>query len=159
MTPTHENTPPWQSDLLACYPALLERLQACKHIKKVCTAKELTDLDTGKVQVPLDGAVYVILDSLSPIDNNNGGRESLIQLGFSVILAKQSTTAAPNLDGIGITMTAICKALQGFEPKSKDGKHLTLSPFVQEKGLPIRYSKGFCLYPFRFSTTVAVVAD
>lgn len=151
--------PVWREDLLACYPALIDRLKSCPEIKKVCEAKELADLDSQKAQMPLDGAVYVILDSISPEESNNGGRETLITLGFSIILAKQNVNPTPKLAGLGATLTAICKALQGFEPKDKDGKHLTLSAFVQEKGLPIRYSRGFGFYAFRFTTKVAVVGD
>lgn len=153
------NHPIWRDDLLACYPALIDRLKACPEIKKVCEAKELADLDSNKAQMPLDGAVYVILDSITPQQSNNGGRETMMSLGFSIILAKQNVTPMPKMAGLGAVLTAICKAMQGFEPKNKDGKRLSLSPFVQEKGLPIRYGKGFGFYPFRFTTTVAVVCD
>lgn len=151
--------PVWRDDLLACYPALIDRLKACPEIKKVCTARELADLGGNKAQMPLDGAVYVILDSITPEQSNNGGRETMITLGFSIILAKQNVSPTPKMAGLGVVLTAICKALQGFEPKNSDGKRLSLSPFVQEKGLPIRYSNGFGFYAFRFTTTVAVVRD
>ena len=143
------NLPLWHDDILAFYPALIERLKSVPAIKKVCEAKELEDLDAGRVQTPLDGAVYVVLDSIAPTDGNARGREQLMQIGVSIIL--------PRLDGVGATITAICKALQGFEAK-KDGRHLTLSPFVQNKGIAIRYSKGFAFFPMHFSTTVAIMA-
>lgn len=67
--------PLWHDDILAFYPALIERLKNVSTIKKVCEAKELEDLDTGRVQTPLDGAVYVVLDSIVPTDGNARARE------------------------------------------------------------------------------------
>lgn len=150
------NLPLWHDDILAFYPALIERLKSVPAIKKVCEAKELEDLDAGRVQTPLDGAVYVVLDSIAPTDGNARGREQLMQIGVSIILTKRDYNPVPRLDGVGATITAICKALQGFEAK-KDGRHLTLSPFVQNKGIAIRYSKGFAFFPMHFSTTVAIM--
>lgn len=150
--------PTWQSDFLAFYPILLEHLKQIKAIKKVCEAKELEDLDVGRVQVPLDGAVYVVIDSIRPSESNNRGREQMMTIGMSVILAKQQYNPTPKMDGVGATLTAICKALQGYEPMT-DGKHLTHSPFVQDGGMNILYRKGFALYPLHFSVSVAIVPD
>lgn len=145
--------------MLAFYPALLDRLRGVTAIKKVCEAKELEDLDTGRVQTPLDGAVYVVLDGITPTEGNARGREQVMQIGISVILTKRDYNPTPRLDGVGQTITAICKALQGFEPKTADGKHLTLSPFVQNTGVSIRYNKGFAFFPLHFVTTVAILAN
>lgn len=150
--------PLWHNDILAFYPALIERLEGVPAIKKVCHAKELEDLDAGRVQVPLDGAVYVVLDSIVPTDGNGRGREQLMQIGVSVILVKRDYNPVPRLDGVGASITAICQALQGFEPVDKDGRHYTLSPFVQDKGIGIRYNKGFAFFPMHFTTTVAILA-
>lgn len=148
--------PLWHDDILICYPALLNRLKTLPQIKKVCEAREFEDISTGKVQTPLDGAVYVILDSITPDSENAGGREQVVTLGFSVILVKQNYNPTPRLDGVGATITAICRALQGFEPMA-DGRALTLSPFVQDRAVAIRYNKGFAFFPLRFTTTVAVM--
>lgn len=150
--------PLWHNDILAFYPALIERLNSVSAIKKVCEAKDLEDLDTGRVQTPLDGAVYVVLDSIIPTDGNARAREQLMQIGVSIILVKRDYNPTPRLDGVGASLTAICQALQGFEPKDKDGRHYTLSPFVQDKGIAIRYNKGFAFFPMHFTTTVAILA-
>lgn len=150
-------TPLWHDDILVCYPALLDRLKSIVQIKKVLEIKELSELDNQAV-APLDGAVYVIFDGISPTDPNNEGREQVIELGFTIILAKQQYNPAPRMDGVGATLTAICKALQGFEPE-QDERALTLSPFVQKQALAVKYFKNYALFPLRFATTVAVMAD
>lgn len=151
------NTPLWHDDMLVCYPALLDRLNAIPVVKKVLEIKELASLDNQTV-APLDGAVYVIFDGFSPVSPNHGGREQVMALGFTIILAKQQYNPTPKMDGVGATLTAICKALQGFEP-IQDGRALTLSPFVQKNALPIRYFKNYALFALRFTTTVAVMGD
>lgn len=150
-------TPLWHDDMLVCYPVLLDRLKSIVQIKKVLEIKELSELDNQAV-APLDGAVYVIFDGLTPTDPNNDGREQTMELGFTIILTKQQYNPAPRMDGVGATLTAICKALQGFEPE-QDGRALTLSPFVQKQALAVKYFKNYALFPLRFATTVAVMAD
>lgn len=148
-------TPLWHDDILACYPDVLARLKSLPQIKKVIEAKELSEID-NKAIAPIDGAVYVVLDSITPTAGSDGTKRGQdIQIGFSVILAKQQYNPTPKLDGVGQTLTAICKAMIGFEPV-KDGRALTLTPFVQEQGLAIRYQQNYALFPLRFSTTVAV---
>lgn len=151
------NKPLWHDDMLICYPALLDRLNAIPAVKKVLEVKELASLDNQTV-APLDGAVYVIFDGFSPTSSNNNGREQAIELGFSIVLAKQQYNPTPKIDGVGATLTAICKALQGFEPM-QDGRALTLSPFVQKSALPVRYFKNYALFALRFTTSVAVMGD
>lgn len=149
--------PLWHDDMLVCYPALLDRLKSISQIKKVQEIKELSEIDNQAV-APLDGVVYVIFDGLTLTDPNHGGREQVMELGFTIILAKQQYNPRPRMDGVGASLTAICKALQGFEPE-QDGRALTLSPFVQKQALAVRYFKNYALFPLRFTTTVAVMAD
>ncbi|MDO4897065.1 MAG: hypothetical protein Q3971_06855 [Moraxella sp.] len=150
-------SPLWHDDILVCYPALLDRLKSISPIKKVQEIKELSEIDNQAV-APLDGVVYVIFDGLTPTDPNNDGREQVVELGFTIILAKQQYNPRPRMDGVGASLTAICKALQGYEPE-QDGRALTLSPFVQKQALAVRYFKNYALFPLRFTTTVAVMAD
>ena len=139
-----KNYPLWHDDFLVCYPALLDRIGTIPQVKKVQEIKELAEIDSQAV-APRDGAVYVIFDGRSPTD-----------LGFTLILAKQQYNPRPRMDGVGASLTAICKALQGFEPE-QDGRALTLSPFVQKQALAVRYFKNYALFPLRFTTTVAVM--
>lgn len=150
-----KNYPLWHDDFLVCYPALLDRIGTIPQVKKVQEIKELAEIDSQAV-APLDGAVYVIFDGMSPTDPNNGGREQVMELGFTLILAKQQYNPRPRMDGVGASLTAICKALQGFEPE-QDGRALTLSPFVQKQALAVRYFKNYALFPLRFTTTVAIM--
>lgn len=149
--------PLWHDDVLVCYPALLDRIKAIPQVKTVQEIKELSQIDSQAV-APLDGAVYVIFDGMTPTDPNNDGREQMIELGFTLILAKQQYNPTPKMDSVGAILTAICKALQGFEPE-QDGRALSLSPFVQKPALAIRYFKNYALFPLRFVTQVAVLAD
>lgn len=156
--------PIWQDDFLACYPALLKRLGNIKQIKKVFEVKDLEQLYGDKPNIaPLDGCVYVLLDSISPKDENNNSHEQMLEIGFSVVLAKSLINISPShvRQGdytLGQTLTAICKSLQGFEP-IQDGEYLTVTPFSQRSGLSIRYDKGFGLFALRFVTEVAILGD
>lgn len=150
------NLPLWHDDILACYPALIDRIKSVKQVKKVLEAKDLAELDNKKALAPLDGAVYVIFDGISQVEQDNGKRGHDLKLGFTLLLAKQQYNPTPRLDGVGQTITAICKALQGFNPE-QDGRALTLTPFVQEDALAIRYFDNYALFPLRFTTTVAIV--
>lgn len=151
--------PAFADNLLACYPALLARLQGVPGVKAVLEATELTALYRERRQLPLDGAVYVVLDGFTPQADNNRGREQLIELSFSIILVKRHFTPKPQTDGVGETLTAICKALQGFDPQNAQGQALLSAPFVQANAIPIRYEDGFAFFPLRFTAEVAVIAD
>lgn len=153
----------WREDMLACYPALLERLGNVKQIKKVFEVKDLEQLYGDKPNIaPLDGCVYVLLDGISPKENNNNSREQMLEISFSVVLAKSFINISPShvKQGytLGQTLTAICKSLQGFEPMQND-EYLTLTPFSQRTGMNIRYDKGFGLFALRFVTDVAILGD
>lgn len=154
--------PAWQDNYLACYPALLERLRGLQVIKSVQEAKEFSEVTAADNKMPpLDGAVYVVLDAFTPLAANDSGSEQDIQLGFSVILSKRNYTPQPSIgdEDVGATLTAICKAIQGFAPQTDDGRALTLTPFIAAKPLALMYRKGFAFFPLRFVTTVAVVSD
>jgi hypothetical protein len=160
MTATNDNAPAWQGNILACYPYLLERLRTVPQIYQVLEAQEFAAI-TGneRRQIPSDGAVYVVLDSFTPTDDNAKGSEQDIEIGFSIILTKQQVTPSPATDGVGQTLYAIAKAMQGYDPSDEQGRALTAEPFKQRKPLPIRYENGFAYFPLRFTTSVAVVQD
>lgn len=151
--------PAWRDNILACYPALLARLSGVTGVKKVCEAKELASLGSGKERVPLDGAVYVVWDGFTPASDNDGRRAQTLELGFSVILAKRNYTPKPETGDVGSTVTGIAKALQGFDPCDEQGRTLVSTPFKQRSALPIRYEDGFAFFPLRFTCEVAVLAD
>lgn len=146
------------TDFLACLPAVIERLEQVKEIKKVLTAKELSDLDTGKNIAPMDGCVYVILDGYAPSDEAGQGKNQAMDITFSVILTKQHYSKT-QIGDVGTVLTAIVKSLSGFEPKDKQGQYLTLSPIYLDKGLSVLYQKGFALYPLRFKTQAVIIVD
>lgn len=150
-------TSPMHNDFLAFLPIVIKRLNAVEVIKKVFTVKELADLDTGKNTAPLDGCVYVVLDGFAPTDEVGKGKNQAMDITFSVILAKQHYNKA-GIGDIGTTLTAIIKSLAGYEPIA-NGDYLTLSPIYLDKGANVLYQKGFALYPLRFKTQVAIVAD
>lgn len=152
-------TPLWRHNILACYPVLLNRLQSVAGVKKVLEATDLNALTGERRQRPLDGGVYVIFDGMTPKNDNNASREQILEIGFSVILVKTNVTPKPATDGIGETLTAIAKALQGFEPADSKGEILTLTPLKQTRALPIQYEDGFAYFPLRFVADVAIIAD
>lgn len=151
--------PLWHSNFLACYPAILQRLEQVDGVKKVLEAQDLASISTGRKQVPLDGVVYVVFDGFSPKNHNNAKREQMLDIGFSVILTKSNISPRPQTDGIGETLTAIMQALQGFQPQDEHGNDLTLSPLMQTQALAIRYEDGFAYFPMRFSTEIAILGD
>lgn len=159
--PANTHKPAWHSNVLACYPALLARLRTVAGVKKVCEAKELAALGADKKQMPLDGAVYVILDGFTPTAHNNNRREQMLEIGFSVILTKRHYTPQPQLGNksVGETITALAQALQGFDPADEQGRAFTATPFKQTKALPIRYEDGFAYFPLRFTCEVAVISS
>ena len=154
-------TPAWHDNILACYPALLARLAQVSGVIKVIEIEDFADLDDGKKVVPLDGAVYVVLDGFTPTSIAGQNNHQTIEIGFSVILAKRKYTPTKihNRAGLGETYTAIARALQGFDPKDAQGRALTITPFVQRAALPIDYRNGYALFPLRFTTTVAVTGN
>lgn len=153
--------PAWHDNILTCYPALLARLATVPGVKKVYEAQEMGALGDDRAVMPIDGAVYVILDGFTPTTTASA-REQTIEVGFSVILAKRVYNPNRNpyrVDGLGETYTAIARALQGYDPVDATGRALATQPFTQRPALPIAYRDGYALFPLRFTTAVAVVGD
>ncbi|MDO5769656.1 MAG: hypothetical protein Q4P13_09130 [Psychrobacter sp.] len=152
--------PAWNDDLLACYPYLLDRLRGVQQISDVLEAEDFAAMSgPDRNQVPLDGAVYVMWDGLTPQASNNNGREQTMTIGFSIILTKTHYTPKPQTDGVSQTLTAICKALQGFDPIDEEGRALVTAPFAQRPPIPFKYEDGFAFFPLRFTAEVTVIAD
>ena len=89
------NVPAWNDNALACYPYVLERLREVSQVKRVLEAADFAAISGAqRKQVPLDGAVYLILDGYTPTSSNGKGREQLIEIflshlsGDEVILSK-----------------------------------------------------------------------
>ncbi len=146
------------SNILACYPKIIERLQSVQGIKKVAEAQELSLL-SGKKQRPDDSTLYVVFDGFTPTNPNNANKEQFIELGFSLILAKRNYKFSTETDNIGQTLTAIMHAMQGFEPIDCNGCYLVTEPFKQAKPLPVRYEDGYAFFSTRFLTQVAIISD
>lgn len=154
------NVPAWNDNALACYPYVLERLREVSQVKRVLEAADFAAISGAqRKQVPLDGAVYLILDGYTPTASNGKGREQLIEIGFSVILTKQQFTPNPASDDVGKTLTALSKALQGFDPSDAQGRALVTDPFESRTPLPIQYEDGFAFFPLRFTAEVAILSD
>lgn len=154
------NVPAWNDNALACYPYVLERLREVSQVKRVLEAADFAAISGAqRKQVPLDGAVYLILDGYTPTASNGKGREQLIEIGFSVILTKQQFTPNPASDDVGKTLTALSKALQGFDPSDAQGRALVTQPFESRPPLPIQYEDGFAFFPLRFTAEVAILSD
>lgn len=153
--------PAYHDNILACYPALLARLEAVPGVKKVYEVEDMGSLGNDRAVMPIDGAVYVILDGFTPTTTASA-REQTIEIGFSIILAKRKCNPNRSLfrvDGLGETYTAIARALQGYDPVDADGRALTTQPFIQRPALPIDYRDGYGLFPLRFTAVVALIAD
>ena len=153
--------PAYHDNILACYPALLARLESVPGVKKVYEAQEMGAIGNDRAVMPIDGAVYVILDGFTPTTTASA-REQTIEVGFSFILAKRNYNPNRNpyrVDGLGETYTAIARALQGYDPVDTTGRALATQPFTQRPALPIAYRDGYALFPLRFTTAVAVVGD
>lgn len=149
--------PAFYDNILACYPALIARLEQVEGVRKVLEAEDLASI--GDKQAPLDGAVYVALDGFSPLEDNNARKEQTIEIGFSIILCKRAYSPRPKPFGVGETLTALCRALQGFDPEDERGRALTTSPFKQTTALAIEYQKGWAFFPLRFICEVAIIQD
>ncbi len=147
---------PMHSNILACYPYIIERLKTVKGIKKVAEAQELSLLSSKK-QRPDDGNLYVVFDGFSPTNSNNANKEQFIQLGFSLILVKRNYKFNTETDNIGQTLTEIMQVMQGFDPVDCENNNLVTEPFKQAKPLPIRYEDGYAFFSTRFLTEVAVI--
>lgn len=154
--------PLWHDDIFACYPAMIERLKtlvANGTVKIIKEADDIADLvgdQSGRL--PLDGAVYVIFDSITPTDSNNGGKNQTHKIGFSLVLTvKKYSFRGLSGMSIGKVLAQIGKCMNGFEP-FQDNKALTLSPFVQETPLPVQYKNGYGFFSLRYTTTVATYA-
>ena len=101
--------------------------------------------------------MYLVFDGFTPAETAGNAANLSLRLSFSVILAKRQY--APNKmqygqDGVGETITAIIRALQGFVPKNGEGKSLTAAPFAARAALPITYDEGYAFFPLRFETSV-----
>ena len=154
------STPAWHDNILACYPYVLDKLREVEQIQDVLEAQDFATISSSqRTQLPQDGAVYVLLDGYTPTSTNDNSREQTMKIGFSFILTKTNYTPLPQTHGVGETITAIAKALQGFDPTDEDGRALTTAPFKQDKPLPIRYEDGFAFFPLRFTAEVAVITD
>lgn len=155
----------WRDNFLACYPAIIERLQAVRGVKKVCEATDFAAL--SKKQAPLDGVVYVIFDSVRPKAANQGHREQMLEIGFSIILTKTNLSMRAfggdgQADSVGVLLTSIAKAMQGFVPMWTDehgnSEALVDTAFTQQNGLPVQYLDGFAYFPLRFVAQVQLVS-
>lgn len=154
------NVPAWNDNALACYPYLLAHLKKIPQVKIVEEAAEFVEISGAeRKKVPLDGAVYLVLDGYTPTTSNANSREQLVVIGFSVILTKQHIAPNTNTDDVGKTLTAISKALQGFDPSDEQGRALVTAPFSSQPALPIQYEKGFAFFPLRFTAEVAILSD
>lgn len=158
---SNPRTPAWNDNFLACYPYLLDRIRGVQGVKKVLEATELQALtDSKRKLAPIDGGVYVIFSGMRPSASNNNGREQGFDISFGIILVKRNYTPQPNdTDDVGRTLTALCKALQGYEPEDEGGRALTLTPFEHSSPLPMRYEDGYAFFPLQLTTQVVVIAD
>lgn len=159
------NLPLWHDDVFACYPAMIDRLQelvADKTVRIIKEADDINDLvgDESK-RLPLDGAIYVVFDSINPIGDTAGnGKYQAHEIGFSLVYTARKYSFRP-LSGmsIGKILARISQKMNGFEPKNENGQDYTLSPFTQRNPLPVQYKNGFGYFSLRFVTTVATQAN
>ncbi len=152
-------TNPMNDNLLACYPYFIAHLQTLDGISKVKEVHDINDLQAAGKALPIDNAVYVIFDGCRPVDNAGSGRFAVEEISFSVLLVKRHYTpnrSAYMPDGVGESLTAIKKHVQGYHPVDKNGDYLTVKPFVQVPAIPISYRDGFAFFPTRFTALVAI---
>lgn len=158
--------PLWHDDLFACYPAMIERLQTLVKdgtVKVIKEADDISDLfpdgEGGSRRLPLDGAIYVIFDSINPTGDSNGkGKNQLHEIGFSLVYTvKKYNFRGLSGMSVGKVLARIGHCINGFEPEI-DGRALTLSPFEHRNPLPVQYKNGFGYFSFRYVTTVATYA-
>lgn len=158
------NLPLWHDDMFACYPPMIERLQTLVKngiVKIIKEADDISDLvGDNPTQKPLDGAIYVIFDSLTPTDSNDNGTEQVEQIGFSLVYTVKKYAFRPNSTmSVGRVLSSIGKLMNGFAPEDENGRAYTLSPFMQANPLPVQYKNGFGYFSRRYVTTVATCAD
>ena len=160
------NLPIWHDDMFACYPAMIERLKALVAngtVKVIKEADDISDLlpapDGSSKRLPLDGAIYVIFDSIGVGQSNNKGQEQAQTIGFSLVYTAKKYNFRP-LSGmpLGKVLSRIARRMNGFEP-TLDGRALTLTPFEQAAPLAVQYKNGFGYFALRYVTTVATYAD
>ena len=158
--------PLWHDDLFACYPAMIDQLQKLVKngtVKIIKEADDISDLfpdgENGSRRLPLDGAIYVIFDSVNPTgDSNDNGKNQEHEIGFSLVYTvKKYNFRGLSGMSVGKVLAQIGKCMNGFEP-AKDGRTLTLSPFEQRNPLPVQYKNGFGYFSLRYVTTVATYA-
>ncbi len=147
---------PMHSNMLACYPYVIKRLQTIDSIKKVAEAGELNFL-LNKKQRPDDNTLYVILYDHPPTETNNANKEQFIELDFIFVLVKRYFKNKIDYLEVGKTLTEIMHAMQGFEPLDDNGCYLVTEPFKQAKPLPIRFEDGYVFFSTRFIAEVAII--
>lgn len=159
--------PLYHDDIFACYPKMIERLQALVDngtVKLIKESDNIDDLlpssDGVSKRLPLDGCLYVVFDNLTPLESNDDGSEQEEQIGFSLVYTTKKYNFRP-LSGmsVGVVLTRIAKRMNGYLPEDENGKAYTLSPFVQATPLAVRYANGFGYFSRRYVTTVATCAD
>lgn len=145
----------YQRNVLACYGALLAKLKNLHGITALREIEDFAALKQSRRVVPQDGELFVIFDGISPVDDNNSRVECRLELSFSLILAKSHFNPSAQTALVGETLSQILIALQGWMPRSEDGKALCSAPFrVRNGGAGIVYFEGFGLFPLRFSTEI-----
>ena len=161
------NLPLWHDDLFACYPAMIERLQTLVKdgtVKIIKEADDISDLfpdgESGSRRLPLDGAIYVIFDSISPTgDSNNNGKNQVHEIGFSLVYTvKKYNFRGLSGMSVGKVLAKMGECMNGFEPE-QNGIALTLTPFEHRNPLPVQYKNGFGYFSFRYVTQVASYAS
>lgn len=146
----------WKIDFLSgVYTAIKERLKEIEGISKIIEAQEFSAIAAKNIRI--NNALYLIFEGFNPTQENNRGKNQILELSFSVILLRNQLNPEPKLDGLGAMLTSICRALQGFDPKDKKGNPLVVSPLTQVKALNIQYLDGFGYFPLRFSCEVAII--
>lgn len=155
--------PVWHDDVFACYAPMIKRLNQLVIDGVVKIIKEADDIDDlvgdNPNTRPLDNALYVIFDSLTPAKSNKNGQEQEEVIGFSLVyVTKKYNFRGLSGTSVGQVLASIAKLMNGFLPYDDDGRACTLSPFVQDRPLPIMYKNGFGYFSKRYTTTVATCA-
>ena len=146
-------------NMLAIYPHLLARLREIPEIYAVQGVRELSLMLDNRDIVPQDNTLYVILDGWQPDSNQSSGSLKKMRLSFSLVLATQyfgDLDVPHEIETIGQTLTAIRRALQGWQPtQERNGRQIPIlvDRFNEVAPASINYFDGFALYPLRFETT------
>ena len=147
-------------NMLAVYPELLNKV---RNISGVMLVKEASDLaifmneaKEKRKTAPAHGAVYVVYGGHTQDGSAGQGKLQKNTLFFTLVYcARYSEGGKSTLYETGATLTAIKKALQGWDP----GKEFVVSPFAESNSPPIEYNDGYAFYPISFTTTVCVNAN